>query len=184
MRVQIIIALVAGLILVAVPLYLWRRPQPESLKSAEAATVVDAGFVSLDASIADAGPPPAEDGIELSAFKTIRCQDPGPGKTPPDRCDHIAYFEDAIARAIRESRACAPPADSSYQISYVFEMHFAKKTTKLYLGKSTTLPRGKASEVLACVQRAMPTPEWDGIRHAHAKYVIHVMATYPPNAVF
>ena len=37
-KVQIIIALVAGLVLVAVPLYLWRRPQPETIPSADAAT--------------------------------------------------------------------------------------------------------------------------------------------------
>src|SRR6187455_60431 len=41
-RLQIIIALVAGLILVAVPLYLWRRPHPESIPTADAA-VADAG---------------------------------------------------------------------------------------------------------------------------------------------
>lgn len=183
-RVQIIIALVAGLILVAVPLYLWRRPQPESLKSAEAATVVDAGFVSLDASIADAAPAEPEDGIKLSAFNTIRCQNPGPGKTPPERCDHIPYFEDALARAIRESRACAPVESKAYDVSFVFEMHFGKKTTKLYLGKSTTLKRAKANELLSCVQRALPTPQWEGVRHEHAKYVISVLATYSPHDVF
>ena len=41
-KLQLIIALVAGLILVAVPLYLWRRPRPEPIPTADAA-VVDAG---------------------------------------------------------------------------------------------------------------------------------------------
>jgi hypothetical protein len=189
-RVQIIIALVAGLILVAVPLYLWRRPQPESIPSADAA-VVDAGFVSLDAGLSEATTPGAspggtagDDGLKLAPFKTLRCQDPGPGKTPPERCDHLSFFEDGLSRAIRESRACAPSSDKSYSISYVMEYHFQKKQTKLYLGKSTTLRRSKAKEVLTCVQRALPEPEWDRIPHQHVKYVVNVVATYPPNGVF
>jgi len=183
-RVQIIIALVAGLILVAVPLYLWRRPQPEPIKNADAA-VVDAGFVTLDAGIEPATPESRnDDGMKLAPFKTIRCQDPGPGKTPPERCDQVAFFEQGLARAIRESRACAPSSETSYKVSYVFESHFRKKTTKLYLGKSTTLRRSKAKELLACVKRAMPTPNWDTIPHQHTRYVVAVMVTYPPNGVF
>src|SRR6516165_1150867 len=42
-KLQLIIALVAGLILVAVPLYLWRRPRPEPIPSADAAVAADAG---------------------------------------------------------------------------------------------------------------------------------------------
>src|SRR5690348_772829 len=92
-RLQIIIALVAGLILVAVPLYLWRRPKPESIPSADAATA-DAGAPSPDAGTfagIDAGPP---SGINLSPFTTVKCENPGPGTTPPERCDHITFFED------------------------------------------------------------------------------------------
>src|SRR5438046_6786605 len=84
-RLQIIIALVAGLILVAVPLYLWRRPRPESIPNADAA-VADAGvFAPLDAGppivSADAGPAV----LSLAPFTTVKCENPGPGKTPPER---------------------------------------------------------------------------------------------------
>src|SRR5262244_1020880 len=83
-RLQIIIALVAGLILVAVPLYLWRRPRPESIPSADAA-MADAGpSANAGAPVVDAGPPT----LKLSPFTSIRCENPGPGKTPPERCDH------------------------------------------------------------------------------------------------
>src|SRR5271169_2985591 len=69
-KLQLIIALVAGLILVAVPLYLWRRPRPESIPSADAA-VVDGGapapitVVAFDAGVS---------GIALSPFTTVRCE--------------------------------------------------------------------------------------------------------------
>src|SRR5215467_12825087 len=76
-RLQIIIALVAGLILVAVPLYLWRRPRPESIPNADAA-VVDAGVLAqADAGSVivaiDAGPP----SITLAPFTTVKCENPG-----------------------------------------------------------------------------------------------------------
>src|SRR5688572_12606674 len=121
-RLQIIIALVAGLILMAVPLYLWRRPKPESIPSADAAPA-DAGGP------ADAGPPPdaAAAPVTLAPFKTIRCENPGPGKTPPERCDHIPFFEDALARAIRDNVACAPAGKTAITVSFVLELDFRRK---------------------------------------------------------
>ncbi len=204
-KVQIIIALVAGLVLVAVPLYLWRRPQPETIPSADAATV---GTLVLPPGAA--GPPPgaAAPGapfpgapspgglapagpvagvgsrIEVAPVKTLKCQDPGPGRTPPERCDSIRFFEESLTRAIRESQACAPSAKSSYVVSFVLEMHFAKKRANLFLGKSTTLAKSKRKELLRCVERAMPSPDWDRIPHQHAKYVINTVATFPPSEAF
>src|SRR5579883_3483112 len=114
-KLQLIIALVAGLILVAVPLYLWRRPRPESIPTADAA-VVDAGapaptspIVAFDAGVS---------GIQISPFTTIRCANPGPGKTPPERCDHVTTLEDALARAIRENASCAPTSKTEYKVSF------------------------------------------------------------------
>ncbi|AUX24719.1 hypothetical protein SOCEGT47_052580 [Sorangium cellulosum] len=179
-RLQIIIALVAGLIVVAVPLYLWRRPKPESIPSADAATV-DAGALALDAGVpadADAGQP---ERVTLSPFTTIRCQNPGPGTTPPDRCDHITFFEDGLARAIRDSVPCAPTGKSSITVSFVLDMDFRRKRTNLYAGKSTTVKRTRTRELIRCVKRAMPKPDWAAIPHQYVKYKINVMATYPPS---
>lgn len=206
-KVQIIIALVAGLVLVAVPLYLWRRPQPETIPSADAATVgavLPPGSSALLAPGAAPGAPalgfpgaplpgggvvPGADAgtgsrIEVAPVKTLKCQDPGPGRTPPERCDSIRFFEESLLRAIRESQSCAPSAKSSYVVSFVLEMHFTKKRTNLYLGKSTTLSKSKRKELVRCVERAMTTPDWDRIPHQHAKYVINALATYPPSEAF
>src|SRR5690606_7034370 len=105
-----IIALVAGLVLVAVPLYLWRRPQPETIPSADAATVgavpPPGGSLPLPGGMPPGSPPggpgfpgaplpggavtPGADAgagsrIEVAPVKTLKCQDPGPGRTPPER---------------------------------------------------------------------------------------------------
>src|SRR6202012_682965 len=157
---QLVIALVAGLILVAVPLYLWRRPRPESIPSADAA-LARAGapapattVVAFDAGVT---------GISLSPFSTIRCENPGPGKTPPERCDHVTTFEDALSRAVRESASCAPASKSQYTVSFVMESDFRRKKVQLFAGKSSSIKREKARELLRCVKRAMPNPDWNVI---------------------
>jgi hypothetical protein len=182
-RLQIIIALVAGLILVAVPLYLWRRPRPESIPTADAA-VADAGAPSGDAGARPffvAGDSAKAGGVTLSPFTTIRCQNPGPGKTPPERCDHVTFFEDGLARAIRENAACSPQAKVPVTVSFVLEMDFKRKRTNLFAGKSTTIKRERTKELLRCIKRAMPTPDWSQIPHQYSKYKINVLATYPPS---
>jgi hypothetical protein len=180
-RLQIIIALVAGLILVAVPLYLWRRPRPESIPSADAAVVADAGVQMPEGGAFFVAPSSgAPSGVTLSPFTTIRCENPGPGKTPPERCDHITFFEDGLARAIRENAACAPQAKAPVSVSFVLEMDFRRKRTNLFAGKSTTIKRERTKELLRCIKRAMPTPDWGTIPHQYAKYKVNIMATYPP----
>lgn len=181
-RVQVIIGLVAGLILVAVPLYLWRRPQPGSIPLADAAVAeakADGGPIAPVA-IVDAGPP----SIKLTPFTTIRCQNPGPGRTPPERCDHITFFEDALSRAVRENGACAPSSPTGGDVSYVMELDFRRKKLNLFAGKSSTIKRDKTKELIRCVKRAMPTPDWGTIPHQYAKYKVNVVATYPPSDTF
>jgi hypothetical protein len=181
-KLQIIITLVAGLIISAVPLYLWRRPQPESIPSADAA-VVDAGAIVTASSVVafDAGSP---GGIQLSPFTTIKCENPGPGKTPPERCDHVTTFEDALARAIREHADCAPASKTAYTVSFVMESDFRRKKLTLFAGKSSSIKREKAKELLRCVKGAMPLVDWGSISHQYIRYKVNVTATYPPRDTF
>ena len=204
-RIQIIMALVATLVLVAVPLYLWRRPQPESIPSADAAVadagvprlptspfpqpfLLDGGFANPNRagpdSLVPPGTPVSGPGarLEVAPIKTLKCQDPGAGRTPPERCDGLRSFEDALTRAIRDSQSCAPPTRASFVMSYVLEMNFTKKHQSLFLGKSTTLARTRRKDLLKCVERAMPAPDWDRIPHQHSKYTINAVVTYPPSA--
>lgn len=192
-RIQIIMALVAALVLVAVPLYLWRRPQPETISSADAAVAASAKAAPLapgaSGSPANALVPPgvaqpaaAAPRLEIAPIKTLKCQDAGPGRTPPERCDGLRAFEDALTRAIRDSQSCAPEAKSSFVMSYVLEMNFSKKHQSLFLGKSTTLARSKRKDLLKCVERAMQPADWDRIPHQHTKYTVNAVVTYPPSA--
>jgi hypothetical protein len=176
-QLQIIFALVAALVLVAVPLYLWRRPKPDAVPSADAA-VADAGVPMAPMPVAvvvDAGPP----GVKLTPFTTIKCENPGPGKTAPERCDHVQFFEDGLARAIRENQNCAPALKSIATVSFVLDTDFRRKKVNLYTGKSSSMKKGKTNELLRCVKRAMSTPDWATIPHQYVRYKVNVVATYP-----
>lgn len=187
MRVQMIIALVAGLVLVAVPLYLWRRPEPgERVDPAPAPHDSAMGLVS------DGGSPyvPLVDAsatqttVKLSPFKVLKCQDPGPGKTVPERCDHVTFFEDALARAIRENGLCAPTVQKGLSVTFVMDLDFRKQKLKVFHGQSSSVAKTKTKELLRCVERALPTPDWETIPHQHSHYVVSVSATYPPSNLF
>ncbi|RLB60259.1 MAG: hypothetical protein DRI90_14155 [Deltaproteobacteria bacterium] len=185
-RVQMIIGLVVGLVLVAVPLYLWRRPEPASDPDA-AAMAADGGVATLDGAVSyvplvDASA--LSGNVKLSPYKTLKCKDPGPGKTPPERCDHITFFEDALARAIRENTLCGPSTKTGATVSFVMDVSFRRKELKIYRGKSSSLPASRTKELFRCVTRAMPTPEWGSIPHQHSRYVVNLKATYPPNETF
>lgn len=195
-RLQIVIALVAGLVLVAVPLYLWRRPRPEPIPSADAAQqdggiptqatalAADAGAIGVAGALmasADGGAPRA---ITLSPFTPIRCENPGPGKTPPERCDHVTFFEDALARAIRDNAACSPTTKVPVDVSFVLETDFRRKKLNVFIGKSSTIKREKTKELLRCIRRAMPTPDWATISHQYVRYKVNVTASYPSSESF
>lgn len=181
-KLQLIIALVAGLIIFAVPLYLWRRPRPEPIPTADAA-VVDAGAPPVTSPVVafDAGPP---GGITVSSFTTIKCENPGPGKTPPERCDHVTAFEDALARAIRERPDCLPASKTASTVSFVMESDFRRKKLTLFTGKSTSIKREKAKALVKCVKGAMSAPEWSSISHQYVRYKVNVVATYPARDTF
>lgn len=181
-----ILGLVVGLVLVAVPLYLWRRPEqakPGELPAASASTPAffagsAAPYVALTTQVA------GEPKVTLEAFKTVRCSDPGPGKTPPERCDHIGFFEDALSRAVKENATCAPASKTGSVVSYVLDLDFRKKHRKLNRGRSTTVSKENSKALFACIEKALPTPDWDSVPHQHSRYVVTLTANYLPSETF
>lgn len=183
-----ILGLVVGLVLVAVPLYLWRRPEQAPLPTAASATS-SAATAAPSSSVAvpyvpTAAPAVAEPKVKLEPFRTVRCSDPGPAKTPPERCDHLTFFEDTLARAVKENVSCAPSTTTGAQVSFVLDIDFRKKLRKLNRGKSTTLSKDQSKELFTCVEKALPTPDWDSVPHQHARYVVSLTASYPPSETF
>ena len=86
-RLQMIVALILGLVLVAIPLYLWRRPRADAVAVTGA---TDAGLVAASAAPPLSAAPVGEEKVNTADLKILLCQDPGSKKTSPEQCDPIA----------------------------------------------------------------------------------------------
>jgi len=171
-----IVALILGLVLVAIPLYLWRRPRADSIA---AATSADAGVDP--ASTAPATLPPVDDGKPtLGEAKSILCQDPGPKKTAPEQCDHVVDVEKAFAKAIEETASCVPKEAGGGTIQYVADVSFKRKALNVATPKEARTM--KNTKVIAACQLAVKAKlgalSLDAIAHGHARYKIAITATY------
>jgi hypothetical protein len=176
-RLQMIVALLLGLVLVAIPLYLWRRPRAESIAATGSA---DAG---TDPGAAAAAPSASADDAKLSLGepKSILCQDPGPKKTSPEQCDHVVDVEKAFAKAIEESASCVPKDAGGGTIQYVADVSFKKKSLNVATPKEgRTFKNTKiVGACHAAVKSKLQGLSLDAIAHTHARYKIAITASYP-----
>ena len=181
-RIQLVAALLLGLVLVASGLYLWRRPRSgaDATGSDTASALTgadDAGAVATSPSTIDAA---GSSPVALSDPRVIACHDRGSKKTAPDQCDHVERVEQALTSAIEQAAACVPPAGGGGTIEYVADVSFSRHKV------SVSLPRAGRSvrdlKVLrscsAAVRGSMQGVALDGVDHQHARYKIAVTATY------
>ncbi|MCS6898810.1 MAG: hypothetical protein RMJ98_03725 [Myxococcales bacterium] len=184
-RVQMIIALVAGLVMVAVPLYLWRRPRAEAAPEREVRKptlpmVSVASPTALDAppSHATLSTETKIPGLLLAEPKIIKCG-AGQGKIFPEQCDRQNHFEELLMKTLRDSPQCAPEKGASGTINYVLDIDHKTKKLKLWAGKSSTMKRTARKKVVHCINQALPPADWAQVIHQHPKYQISILATYP-----
>jgi hypothetical protein len=177
-----IVMLLAVVVVVALPIYLYRRPKPitpiEADAGARADFAPDAGAeaAAVTAASPDAG---ASKRITLGDPKVIKCIPKGGGKATTERCDHLSAVEDALARSIRDNVACAPPAAAPYTVSFVLNTDFDRQKMHLWAGRSGSLKRHNAADLIRCVEHAIVRPDWTSVAHQYARYEINVMASYP-----
>ncbi len=180
---QTIGALVIGILLFAVPLYLWRRPrstQP-TLRADAAAPDASRDAAPVSSSAPAPAPPPALH-VKLADAHIIECHDPGPKRTPPDQCDHIPAFEKAFGDAIEAAHDCVPTDAGPGSIEYVADLSFARRRSPVTLA----LPRDGRSfqsskivrDCAAGVRARLSTLPVAPLVHAHGRYKISVVATY------
>jgi hypothetical protein len=171
-----IVALILVLALVAIPLYLWRRPRAESIS------------VSGGAADASALPPVtgaqasgSEDKVVIGEAKILSCHDPGPKKTPPEQCDHVVELEKAFAKAIEETNGCVSKEAGGGTIIYLAEVTFKKKSAVVSTpkeGRTLKSPR-VATTCEKAVRGRLGNLPFDTIRHDHARYRVSITASYP-----
>lgn len=181
-RAHVVVALVLGLALVAIPLYLWRRPR------ADARVVplsLDGGALSLPAADGASGRPTRLDDRGLPStkptfgpFTTLLCQKPGRGSTAAEDCDPLVDVERALASAIAElAPSCIPPSGGAAH--YVAEVNFKKASAHVVvptcLRCSPKVMKACSASVTAKLQ-ALPLAS---MAHTHVRYKVAVTATYP-----
>jgi hypothetical protein len=177
-RLQMIVALILGLVLVAIPLYLWRRPRAESIAASNS---VDAGVDPASTGAAAPSVVPDETKPTLGEAKSILCQDPGPKKTAPEQCDHVVEVEKAFAKAIEESASCVPKDAGGGTIQYVADVSFKRKALNVATPKDgRTMKNTKVTTACqAAVKSKLQALSLETVGHAHARYKIAITASYP-----
>lgn len=176
---QMLVALGVGTALVALPLYLVRRPAKVAAPASSAVTA-DASAEGAGAraeDLADAGAAP----VTLEPAKVHLCQDVGPGKTAPEACDHLPKLEADLARAITESATCIPLGTEAGSLTYVLDVSFRRSTWTVVVPKAMrTIKAPRAA--LACqaaVRGKLAKLTLDDVAHEHSRYRIGIVATYP-----
>ena len=185
LRAQIVVALVAVCILIAVPLYLLRRPGGKSAALASASAALDAGkapaLAGSSAAVVtplDGGKPPER--LRVAAVQHVRCGSTANGGHEGNICDSVPFFEEALSKAVRENPDCAPKANEQGTVNYVLTVDFQRKSLHLFPGASGQWRGKQARRSVNCVKRAFASPDWSNTQHQYRFYTIAVLATYLP----
>jgi hypothetical protein len=181
-RSPLIFGLVALLVLVALPLYLLRRPKAVGPIGVDAGAKVELseagpGVDTAGSSAASDASSPKK--VVLGEPRMVRCVPKGGRRAMVERCEHLVVLEDALARSIRDNAACAPPSLSPFTVSFVLTVDFERKKLHVWPGRSGTLKRRSAADLVRCVEHAIAPPDFAALAHQYAKYDINVMASYP-----
>ncbi len=184
LRAQLVVASVVCLILLAVPLYLWRRPSVSDHLQPDAGVDQrpDGGARVASPPPVDAGPP-MDPLVRIDAAQRVRCSaSPSAKGQEGTLCDSLPWFEKALADAIRKTTGCGPKSGTPGTLNFVLQIDFRRKWLNVFPGASGDWKGPQARRATTCVERALAQPEWDKIIHQYNYYMIAIMATYPSPA--
>lgn len=184
LRAQLVVALVVGLVLLAVPLYLWRRPSgtenaPTDGGNGDAASGPSAAPTIQRLPVPDAGAL-VDELVRLDTPQRVKCAASSRSRGQEGTlCDRLEVFEKALSKAIRENVDCAPKTGKEGNLNYVLSVDFNAKRLHVFPGASGMWKGPQARKAAACVTKSLPKPEWDKIKHQYRFYMIAISATYP-----
>jgi hypothetical protein len=191
LRAQLVAALVLGLAVVSIPLYLWRRPKTEAEPSRDKAPVASSSvdvkaataLLPLDTKAAPRAP-------SLSEMRVLSCGDAkrGKGESRAERaslqstsCDRPDGFDKLFAKAIADSASCVPEGNGG-SIAYRADLGFSRKKNPIHVSApkdGRSLKSGKiASACLHEIRKKLDGTALD-MRHDHPRYRLEIVATYP-----
>jgi hypothetical protein len=179
--VQLIAALLLLLVLVVVPLYLWRRPRATANEEKTNAAQLASAQVAAETpqQLPPDPKPHTKDGVTVADAKLVACHDPGSKRTAPAACDHLPGFEGALAKAILDSASCVPPGTPAGAITFHADASYARHKAPIRVKhtQGTTLPPKVVTACVADVRKALSSIALDQA-HAHARYDVEIDAQY------
>ncbi len=187
LRTQLVIAFVLGTTILAVLLYLWRRPSAAEHEARDSVPEPSASAAAEPPAIVRTPVTPKEKApvprVKIGAVQHLKC-----GSSPRNLtgesslCDALPFFEQALAKAVDEKVDCAPKGKDEGSINYVMTVDFRTHDVRVYPGRSGTWRGKQAKGTAECVKKALPAPTWDTMIHQYRYYVLALLATYPKQA--
>ena len=179
LRAQVIVTVSVVLAMLAIPLYLLRRPSPAppSGDGERASGAMDHG--GLLRSKVDAGLSGKSRG-KIGPVQRVKCS--GSKKSRGNeggRCDALASLEEGLAKAIAATTECAPNTGKAGTLNYVLELDFSRQRYKVFPGRSGDWKGTQAKRAAACVARSVGPIRWSSTPHQYRYYLIARMASYP-----
>lgn len=178
LRAQLVIAAAFVLILLAVPLYLLRRPSADIDTNSEAlASARVRQRMGPIRTRVDAG---ARLAVRLGPVQRVKCSaSPRAQGNEGPMCDALPELEENLHKAIKQNVECAPKTGKEGTVNYVLSVDFDKQAVKVFPGASGAWKGPKARRAAQCVARSLPPIAWDTVQHQYRYYMIAIMATYP-----
>lgn len=180
LRAQLVVAVVVLLVLIAVPLYLMRRPTAAHAPASASAPSSAEALVSALAERALQARR-QEERVKLGPLQKVKCapSQAAKGQEGP-LCDDLPFFEQALAKAIHENLDCAPRETRAGTINYVMQIDFTGRSVQVFPGASGDWRGPAAQKAAKCVKRTLPAVDWAAIQHQYRFYTIAILATYSP----
>lgn len=176
-RLQMLVALALGVLLVGGSLYVWRRPQHDV--EAEHAIAAQASQTALGEP-ALAITTKKEPVVLVGDARVIACQDPGPGKTEGAACGTGDVLGVALKKAIVDNEACLPPSEGAGSIEFVADFQFERKRLTVTAPVSTRTVKSSRASVgcAAAVKRSLLAGGALSLPHEHARMKVAAQASY------
>jgi hypothetical protein len=179
LRAQLVVGVVVVCLLVAVPLYIWRRPNGAEPEPTEASTPKKARQVVRDG--LDASTPKIK--VRLGQVQRLQCSaSPTVRGNEGNLCDALPQVEKSLLAAIAKNSGCAPKTGKGGTINFVLTLDFTQKRLNVFPGASGQWKGPQAKAAATCVENAIADLAWDSVEHRYRYYVLAVMATYPAPA--
>jgi hypothetical protein len=175
-KAQLVVFGVLILLIVAIPLYLLRKPAAQTDASkAKSEHTRDPGLIR---SQLDAGKPKVT--VTLGNVERVQCS-AAPGKQGNEGplCDGLPRIEKALKQAIKANVECAPRTGKAGTINFVLTLDFSNKRLNVFPGASGQWKGPQAKAAAECVEKSVPQIRWDDVPHRYRYYMLAVLATYP-----